>query len=182
MLTSPLLLQVQCGTLVAAPSQAVALSAVYLVPRALWPGQNRHMHAKFRSCVLQDIAAEFWVGAQRSRKQRLITVGKHQVLRENNYDLASVRLLSLMPAPALFADSSSCGVLRAASRSVPQHGQSGQAACVLVRSTSVCASMSTELSGTVCCAGGAQRVRLGDGARRRGGARRPPHQPPDRGY
>ena len=39
----------------------------------------------------QDIAAEFWVGAQRSRKQRLITVGRHQVLRENNYDLASVR-------------------------------------------------------------------------------------------
>ncbi len=95
--------------------------------------QNRHMHAEFRSCVPQDIAAEFWVGAQRSRKQRLITVGKHQVLRENNYDLASVRILSLLPAPALFADSSSCGVLLAASRCVAQHGQSGQAACVLVR-------------------------------------------------
>lgn len=52
----------------------------------------------------------------------------------------------------------------------------------LLWETSICGSMSTELSGTVCCAGGAQRVRLGDGARRLGGACRPPHQPPDRGY
>lgn len=43
----------------------------------------------------QDIAAEFWVGSKpsRPRKQRLMTVAGHQVLRENNYDLASVRTL-----------------------------------------------------------------------------------------
>lgn len=48
------------------------------------------------------------MGAQRERKQRLVTIGRHQVLRENNYDLASVssvrykstRLLVTKPASA----------------------------------------------------------------------------------
>ena len=43
----------------------------------------------------QDIAAEFWVGAQRSRKQRLVTIDGHAVLRENNYDINSVGALTL---------------------------------------------------------------------------------------
>lgn len=38
----------------------------------------------------QDIADEFWVGTQRERKQRLVTVGQHQVLRDNMYDLETV--------------------------------------------------------------------------------------------
>ena len=39
----------------------------------------------------QDIAAEFWAGRGRERKQRLITVDGFQVLRENNYTLNEVR-------------------------------------------------------------------------------------------
>ena len=39
----------------------------------------------------QDIAAEFWRGRGRERKQRLITVDGFQVLRENNYTLNEVR-------------------------------------------------------------------------------------------
>ncbi|KAK9840665.1 hypothetical protein WJX81_008358 [Elliptochloris bilobata] len=36
---------------------------------------------------VKDIAAEFWAGGGRERKQRLITVDGFQVLRENNYSL-----------------------------------------------------------------------------------------------
>lgn len=42
-------------------------------------------------CSPQDIAAEFWAGRGRERKQRLITVDGFQVLRENNYTLNEVR-------------------------------------------------------------------------------------------
>ena len=43
------------------------------------------------SCLPQDIAAEFWAGRGRERKQRLITVDGFQVLRENNYTLNEAR-------------------------------------------------------------------------------------------
>ena len=42
-------------------------------------------------CSPQDIAAEFWAGRGRERKQRLITVDGFQVLRENNYTLNEAR-------------------------------------------------------------------------------------------
>ncbi|KAK9807695.1 hypothetical protein WJX72_006345 [[Myrmecia] bisecta] len=37
--------------------------------------------------AVKDIAAEFWAGRQRERKQRLITIDGFQVLKENNYEL-----------------------------------------------------------------------------------------------
>lgn len=40
---------------------------------------------------MQDIGRDFWHNKQRERKSRLVTVDGHQVLRENMYDLASVR-------------------------------------------------------------------------------------------
>jgi hypothetical protein len=45
------------------------------------------------SCdATQDIADEFWaVDRQRERKQRLVKVGEHHVLRTNMYDLDKVR-------------------------------------------------------------------------------------------
>ena len=52
---------------------------------------------------LQDIAAEFWVGAQRSRKQRLVSIDGHAVLRENNYDINSVGAPSWSRRPSLHA-------------------------------------------------------------------------------
>ena len=48
------------------------------------------------SCdAAQDIADEFWaVDRQRARKQRLVKVGKHHVLRTNMYDLDKVHQAS----------------------------------------------------------------------------------------
>ena len=45
------------------------------------------------SCdAVQDIAEEFWaVDRQRERKQRLVKVGEHHVLRTNMYDLEQVQ-------------------------------------------------------------------------------------------
>ena len=43
-------------------------------------------------CVRQDIGREFWQNKQRERKSRVVTVDGHQILRENMYDLQSVRL------------------------------------------------------------------------------------------
>ena len=48
-----------------------------------------------RCDALQDIADEFWaVDRQRVRKQRLVKVGEHHVLRTNMYDLDKVRFVN----------------------------------------------------------------------------------------
>lgn len=61
---------------------------------------------------MQDIAAEFWVGTKpsRQRKQRLVTIDGHQVLRENNYDLASVRSASPYSRVPCLLPTISCSV------------------------------------------------------------------------
>ena len=40
----------------------------------------------------QDIGRDFWHSKQRERKSRIVNVDGHQVLRENMYDINSVRL------------------------------------------------------------------------------------------
>ncbi len=39
----------------------------------------------------QDIGRDFWHSKQRERKSRIVNVDGHQVLRENMYDINSVR-------------------------------------------------------------------------------------------
>ncbi len=57
----------------------------------------------------QDIAAEFWAGRGRERKQRLINVDGFAVLRENNYTLTEVRREG-RPRSALVFAGHCCGV------------------------------------------------------------------------
>jgi len=57
----------------------------------------------------QDIAAEFWAGRGRERKQRLINVDGFAVLRENNYTLTEVRREG-RPRSALVCTGHCCGV------------------------------------------------------------------------
>ena len=41
--------------------------------------------------IWQDIGRDFWHSKQRERKSRIVNVDGHQVLRENMYDIATVR-------------------------------------------------------------------------------------------